>query len=93
MEVENGVVKVLFNGGDDGFIIRDNITGFELAGADKIFHPANAVRRRPDATVLYVSTYDVAKPVAIRYCFKNCSPGNLWDAFGQPVVPFRSDHF
>ena len=93
MEVDNGVAKVSFNGGDYGFIIKGEITGFELAGADKVFHPAKAVRRRPDATVLYVSTYDVGRPVAVRYCFKNCSPGALWDAFGQPVVPFRSDNF
>lgn len=93
MEVENGVVKVSFEGSDCGFIIKDNIKGFEIAGADKVFHPATAVRRRPDATVLYLSSYDVAKPVAVRYCFKNYSPGNLWDAFGQPVVPFRSDNF
>lgn len=91
MEVNEGVVKISFNGGDDGFIIKGDITGFEIAGANKVFHPAKAVRRRPDATVLYLSTYDVAKPVAVRYCFKNCSPGSLWDAFGQPVVPFRSD--
>jgi sialate O-acetylesterase len=94
MEVQDGgVVKVSFNGSDCGFIIKGDIVGFELAGADKIFHPATAVRRRPDATVLYVSCYAVGKPVAIRYNFKNYSPGSLWDAFGQPVVPFRSDNF
>ncbi len=93
MEVTDGVVKVSFNDGDYGFIIKGDIEGFEVAGADKTFHPAKAVRRRPDATVLYVSSYDVAKPVAVRYRFKNCSIGTLWDAFGQPVVPFRSDNF
>ncbi|MGQ8334991.1 sialate O-acetylesterase [Sunxiuqinia sp. A32] len=93
MEVNNGVVKVSFDGGDYGFVIKGEIPGFELAGADKVFHPAKAVRMRPDATVLYLSTYDVARPIAVRYNFKNCSPGKLWDAFGQPVVPFRSDDF
>ena len=92
MEVENGVAKVSFYGGDYGFIFKGEINGFELAGADKVFHAAKAVRRRPDATVLYLSTYDIARPVAVRYNFKNYSPGNLWDAFGQPVVPFRSDN-
>jgi sialate O-acetylesterase len=92
MEVKDGVVKVSFNN-CEGFIIKGDIPGFELAGADMLFHPAVAVRRRPDATVLYVSCYAVAKPVAVRYNFKNCSVGSLWDTFGQPVVPFRSDSF
>ena len=34
-----------------------------------------------------------ASPVYLRYNFKNCSVGRLWDAFGQPVVPFRTDNF
>lgn len=91
MEVNNDEVKVSFDGSDCGFIFREEISGFELAGRDGIFYPARAVRRRPDATVLYLSSYAVGHPVAVRYCFKNFSPGNLWDAFGQPVVPFRSD--
>jgi len=69
------------------------IEGFELAGSDGVFRPAKAVRRRPDPTVLYVSNYDVGSPVYLRYNFKNCSVGRLWDAFGQPVVPFRTDNF
>ena len=93
MEVSNGIAKISFNYGDYGFIFKGEIPGFELAGADKVFHPAKAVRLRPDATVLYVSSYDVEKPVAVRYNFKNCSPGQLWDAFGQPMIPFRSDDF
>lgn len=94
MEVlEGGVVKVSFEGSDCGFVAHGAIPGFELAGANGEFHPAQAVRRRPDATVLYVSCYDIGNPVYIRYNFKNCSVGKLWDAFGQPVVPFRNDTF
>lgn len=92
MEVQDGgIVKVTFDGSDCGFLIKGEIEGFELAGPNMEFHPAKAVRRRPDATVLYVSSYDVGNPVAVRYRFRNCSVGNLWDTFGQPVVPFRSD--
>ena len=94
MEVlEGGVVRVHFDGSDCGFLIKGEIVGFELAGSDGVFRPAKAVRRRPDPTVLYVSNYDVGNPVYLRYNFKNCSVGRLWDAFGQPVVPFRTDNF
>ena len=94
MEVlEGGVVRVHFDGSDCGFLVKGEIEGFELAGSDGVFRPAKAVRRRPDPTVLYVSNYDVGNPVYLRYNFKNCSIGHLWDAFGQPVVPFRTDNF
>ena len=94
MEVlDGGVVRVHFDGSDCGFLIKGEIVGFELAGSDGVFRPAKAVRRRPDPTVLYVSNYDVGSPVYLRYNFKNCSVGRLWDAFGQPVVPFRTDNF
>ena len=94
MEIlEGGVLKVSFTGSECGFIIDGPIEGFEVAGKDGVFKPAQAVRRRPDPTVLYVSNYDVGHPVYLRYNFKNCAIGHLWDAFGQPVVPFRTDDF
>ena len=94
MEVmEGGVLKVSFHGADCGFVIDGPIEGFEIAGKDGRFKPAQAVRRRPDATVLYISNYSVGQPVYLRYNFKNCAVGHLWDAFGQPVVPFRTDDF
>lgn len=94
MEVlDGGVVRVDFDGSDCGFLIKGEIEGFELAGHDGVFHPAQAARRRPDATVLYVWSYSVGQPEYLRYNFKNCSIGHLWDAFGQPVVPFRTDNF
>lgn len=88
-----GELKVRFKGSECGFIAKGPITGFEVAGADGIFYPAQAVRRRPDATILYVFAYNVVKPVYLRYNFKNFSIGGLWDAYGQPVVPFRTDNF
>ncbi len=92
MEVlDGGVVRLSFEGSDCGFLFKGEIEGFELAGADGKFHPARAERRRPDPTVLYLSTWAVSNPVHVRYNFKNCSIGRLWDAFGQPVVPFRTD--
>ena len=91
--LEGGGVRLAFDGSDCGFLVKGEIEGFELAGSDGVFRPAKAVRRRPDPTVLYVSNYDVGSPVYLRYNFKNCSVGRLWDAFGQPVVPFRTDNF
>lgn len=94
MELQDGgVLKVSFYGSECGFIVDGPIEGFEVAGPDGIFYPAQAVRRRPDPTVLYVSCYNVGNPVYLRYNFKNYSHGHLWDAAGLPVVPFRTDTF
>lgn len=72
-------------------IVSDEITGFELAGEDKVFHPAEAVLDRVNPSRIIVSSKDVSNPVAIRYCFRNWCKGNLYSTFGIPVAPFRTD--
>lgn len=64
------------------------IVGFEIAGADKVFHSATAVVS--DKKVIVWSP-EVAEPVAVRYGFRDWLPGNLRSARGLPVVPFRTD--
>ena len=94
MEVQpNGEVKIEFTGSESGFIIDGEIEGFEIAGSNKEFKPAKAVRRRTDPSALYVSCYDVGEPMYVRYNFKNNAIGHLWDSFAQPVIPFRTDTF
>lgn len=66
-----------------------DIRGFELAGSDMVFHPA--VGRMKDTRVVSVSSNDVPEPVAVRYCFRNYSEGNLSSCWGIPAGPFRSD--
>ena len=62
---------------------------FELAGEDRVFHPAKAqiVRQR-----IIVKSKDVPHPVAVRYAFKDWTIG---DIFGDdlPVSSFRSDNW
>ncbi|MBO4340394.1 MAG: endonuclease/exonuclease/phosphatase family protein [Bacteroidales bacterium] len=66
-----------------------DITGFELSGADMRFHPASA--RLKDVKTVVVSSPSVPEPVAVRYCFRNWSEGNLRSNWGIPAGPFRSD--
>lgn len=60
---------------------------FELAGADKVFHPAKAVVQR---SKVIVTCEEVKKPVAVRYAFKDWVQGDLY-CDGIPVSSFRSD--
>ena len=60
----------------------------EIAGADKIFHPATAKIERE---TLVVSAPKVREPVAVRYAWRNAPEANLYNGAGLPAVPFRSD--
>jgi sialate O-acetylesterase len=64
------------------------LQGFALAGADKIFHWANA---RIDGNTVVVSSSLIASPVAVRYAWAGNPDGNLYNQEGLPASPFRSD--
>lgn len=66
------------------------IEGFEIAGDDKVFQPAEA-RLNKDRSVIEVWSEDVPEPVAVRYCFRNWCVGGLFNNFGIPAAPFRTD--
>lgn len=63
--------------------------GFELAGADRQFVPAQAVVQ-PDGSV-HVEAAALQEPVAVRYAWRNAPAANLYSGAGLPAVPFRSD--
>lgn len=66
-----------------------DITGFEIAGEDKVFYPARAYFEKGKVTV--EKNEQVPAPVALRYSFHNFPGGNLTNLFGTPVPPFRTD--
>ena len=67
-----------------------DIVGFELAGEDRQFHLATAQVDWDGQTIL-VKCPEVAKPVAVRYGWRNWMGANLAKSNGIPVPPFRSD--
>lgn len=105
MEVKDGKVIVSFNNlcapddqsdprsfswlDDAGQVIR-SVKGFELAGEDRVFHPAKARLLWMDNQVELYSD-EVKAPVAVRYAFCNYVETNLKTTLGQPVIPFRTD--
>ena len=62
---------------------------FEVAGADRVFHPAKAWIER---SKLYVKSDEVKAPVAVRYAFKDWADGDLF-CDGLPVSSFRTDNW
>jgi sialate O-acetylesterase len=69
--------------------IGQDLEGFDLAGEDGIFYPATGIVK--DRYSVEVTSPDVPSPVAVRYCFHNWSRGSLYNCFGIPALPFRSD--
>lgn len=67
-----------------------DVIGFELAGDDSVFHPAVAEHDWQRGGYV-VSSPEVKKPVAVRYCFRNFQQGNIHNRGGLPMFPFRSD--
>lgn len=64
------------------------ITGFEVAGADQVYYPAQA---ELVGTEIAVWAPEVSLPVYGRYCWTNYRPVTLFGKNGIPVAPFRTD--
>lgn len=73
--------------------MRYPLEGFEIAGKDKVFYPAEARVElgSKGENVVTVWSAEVHTPVAVRYCFRNWCTGNLKNCAGVPAAPFRTD--
>ena len=68
-----------------------NLKGFEIAGADKVFHSAKAIIK--DNKVI-VSCKNVSNPVAVHYGWADDDTEiNLFNKEKFPASPFRTDNW
>jgi sialate O-acetylesterase len=89
MKVEGNRAVLSFDNVGTGLEARDGkLTGFEIAGGDKQFHPAEA-EIRGDTVVVHSDK--VESPVAVRFGWQNCPEVNFWNKDGLPATPFRTD--
>ncbi|NMH86623.1 sialate O-acetylesterase [Flavivirga algicola] len=99
MEIVKGSAILEFKNAPKGLTTFNKpLTGFLIAGADKVFYQAKAKvkieydkphhKRRP---LLEVYHEKVSNPVAVRYCWSNWFTGHLYDTGGNPASPFRTD--
>jgi sialate O-acetylesterase len=84
---DSGGMRVRFSHAA-GLGLRGTPTAFEVAGSDRVFHPATA---RVDDRSVVVSAPEVPEPVAVRYAWTNAPVACLFNAAGLPAAPFRSD--
>lgn len=91
VDYEAGRAIVHFDHAERGLNpLKENIAGFELAGADGIYHPATA-HIGTDRTTVEVSSTEVPTPCALRYAFADWHRINLYNHAGLPAFPYRSD--
>ncbi|MDA0203915.1 MAG: sialate O-acetylesterase [Acidobacteria bacterium] len=90
MSVEEGAAVLQFDHAPDGLsAFGAELTGFAIAGDDKVFHAAKAEIVRGGN--LRVSSDAVPNPVAVRYAWQNWIVGSLFNNAGLPASSFRTD--
>lgn len=72
----------------DGFELRGELSGFELAGADGEFHEAHA---EICGEVIEISSAVVRIPVSARFKWTNYAEVSLFGINGLPVAPFTTN--
>lgn len=91
LTISNDTCYVRLQNDYDGISRYEDIQGFEVAGADKVFHPAKAYYYWTKGII--ITCDEVKKPVAVRYCFRNFQLGNVANQAGLPLFPFRTDNW
>ncbi len=93
-EVKDGAVRVTFDHAGKGLKSRDGGTlkRFEIAGADRVWHWADAKIDGTDSVI--VSSAEVRQPVAVRYAWAaNPEGANLVNSDDLPASVFRTDNW
>lgn len=83
-------ISFLYTGG--GLVAKGGeLNSFEVAGADKVFHPAKAVIQ---GNTIVVSAEGINNPAAVRYAWGDyVGSANLYNKEGFPASPFRTDNW
>lgn len=89
--VKGNEVWVAIDSKENGICRNYDIQGFEVAGKDRKFYPADNARLNWQTNEIVVSSDKVPQPVAVRYCFNDFQIGTLCGGDWLPLIPFRSD--
>lgn len=88
--VRGNQLELQFDCAEDGFEIRGDGSGFEIAGFKGEYFPAVVTLNPEKKSCLYVSAEQVEIPVKARYCWTNYGTVNYFGTNGLPAAPFRT---
>jgi sialate O-acetylesterase len=93
-KIVGNTMEIQFSHAAKGFTIKGasgKILGFEIAGADKKFYPAEAVIK---GNLIVVSSDKVATPASVHFGWADdAGICNLFNKEGFPASPFRTDNW
>lgn len=88
-EIDGRAVRLRFTSVAKGLVVKgDRLEGFAVAGADRVFHWADA---RVVGDCVEVTCPEVPFPLAVRYAWADNPSANLYNTAGLPAAPFRTD--
>ncbi len=90
MAVVGNQIKLNFNFNLGIKSENNELTGFVIAGEDKIFKPAKATIKNG---AVFLMNDSISRPVAARYAWANEPKANLTNTSGLPASPFRTDNW
>ena len=86
--VDGRKMHIMFKYAETGLKCKaEEEKGFEIAGADKKYYPADAVI---SGNSVILESDKVKAPLYARYCWTNYSEVTLFGANGIPAAPFRT---
>src|SRR5579862_1159146 len=85
---EGSAIRVWFDHAQALRAKGGDLTGFEIAGANRKFEPASA---RIDGATVIVSSKDIAAPMYVRYGWSSDPVCNLYNSEDLPASPFQSE--
>lgn len=89
VEISAGKLVVAFDNVGNGLTTPNpDLSGFEIAGDDKIFLPAKAVIKNDK---VIVSNSEISNPVYVRYAWSDESMASLFNEAGLPAATFTSE--
>ena len=89
--VEGASIRIQFDHVGGGLMAKDgDLSHFEIAGEDQVYHPAKA---EIDGETVVVSSKDVTSPVAVRFAWGNTDEPNLFNKDGLPASSFCTDQW
>lgn len=87
-EIRGNVLETFFKHCKGGLVLKGEPEYYEIAGADKIFYPAD-IKVKPSS--IEFSSDKVNTPVYARYCWSNYCTPTLFGSNGLAASPFRTD--
>ncbi len=93
MQLKGNQAILTFDNIASGLVAQDPygyLRGFQIAGPDQKFTPAQA---KIQGNQVIVSNEKIQNPVAVRYNFEDTPDGNLYNSANLPATPFRTDNY